>query len=123
VRCRRPGRVVALELAGLLDGLLGAQQGHAAAGHHALFDGCTRGVQRVFDAGLLLLELDLGGRTDLDHCHAAGQLGHAFLQLLAVVVAGGIVICTRICLTRASMSEAVPAPSMTMVFSLPISAR
>ena len=48
--------VVALELA---DGLLGAHQGHAAAGDDAFFDGRTGGVQRVFDAGLLLFHLDL----------------------------------------------------------------
>ncbi len=46
-------------------------------------------MQGVFDAGLLFLHLDFGGGTDLDHGHAAGQLGHALLQLLAVVVAGG----------------------------------
>jgi len=46
-------------------------------------------VQRVFDASLLFLHLDFGGGTDLDDGHAAGQLGHALLQLLAVVVAGG----------------------------------
>jgi ABC-2 type transport system permease protein len=46
-------------------------------------------VQRVLDAVLLLLELDLGGRADLDHRHAAGQLGQPLLQLLAVVVGVG----------------------------------
>jgi len=46
-------------------------------------------VQRVFNAGFLLFHLDFGGGTDLDHRHAAGQLGHALLQLLTVVVAGG----------------------------------
>jgi hypothetical protein len=35
---------------------------------------------------LALLELDLGGRADLDHRDTAGQLGQALLQLLAVVV-------------------------------------
>ena len=70
-------------------GLAGTQQRDAAAGDDAFFDRRTRGVQRVFDAGLLFLHLDFGGGTDLDHGHAAGQLGHALLQLLAVVVAGG----------------------------------
>src|SRR5205823_2211925 len=50
---------------------------------------CSAGrVQRVFDAGLLFLHLDFGGGTDLDDGNTAGQLGHALLQLLAVVVAG-----------------------------------
>ena len=74
MRCQRPA---------------GAQQGHAAAGDDAFFHGGAGGVQGVFDAGLLLLHFDFGGGADLDHGHAAGQLGHALLQLLAVVVAGG----------------------------------
>ena len=65
-----------------------AQQRDAAAGDDAFFDRRTRGVQRVFDARLLFLHLDFGRGADLDHRHAAGQLGHALLQLLPVVVAG-----------------------------------
>ncbi len=68
----------------------GAQQGHAAAGDDAFFHRSAGGVQGVFDAGLLFLHLDFGGSADLDHGHAAGQLGHALLQLLAVVVGGGL---------------------------------
>ena len=67
----------------------GAQQRHATTGDDAFFHRRTRGVQGVFDTRLLFLHLDFGGGTDLDHGHAAGQLGHALLQLLAVVVAGG----------------------------------
>ena len=44
------------------------------------------GVQGVFNAGLLFFHFDFGRGTDLDHCNAAGQLGHALLQLLAVVI-------------------------------------
>ncbi len=66
-------------------------QGGAAAGHDAFFDGGTGGRQRVLDAVLLLLELDLGGRADLDDGHAAGQLGEALLELLAVPVRVGVV--------------------------------
>ena len=43
-------------------------------------------MERVLDAGLLLLHLRLGRRADLDHRHAADQLGEPLLQLLAVVV-------------------------------------
>ncbi len=39
---------------------------------------------------LLLLELDLGGRADLQDRDTAGQLGEALLQLLAVVVGVGV---------------------------------
>src|SRR6185503_578253 len=48
-------------------------------------------VQRVLDAGLLLLHLDLGGGAHLDDRNPAGQLRHALLQLLLVVVAGRLV--------------------------------
>src|SRR3546814_15915485 len=40
--------------------------------------------------GLLFLHFDPGRGTDLDHRNAAGQLGHALLQLLAVVVRRGL---------------------------------
>ena len=65
---------------------LRVQQGHAAAGDDALLDGRLRGLHGVLDAVLLLLELDLGGRADLDHRDAAGELRQPLLQLLAVVV-------------------------------------
>ena len=68
-----------------------AQQRHATAGHDALFDRRLGRGDRVFDAVLLLLELDLGGGADLEHGHAAAQLGETLLQLLAVVVGVGVV--------------------------------
>src|SRR5207245_1985939 len=64
------------------------KQRHAAARHDAFLDGRAGRVQRVLDAGLLLLHRGLGGRADLDHRHAAGQLRQPLLQLLAVVVRG-----------------------------------
>ena len=74
----------------LLERLERADERHAAAGDDALFDGRAGGVQRVLDAGLLLLHLGLGGRADLDDRDAADQLGQPLLQLLAVVVRGGV---------------------------------
>ena len=56
------------------------QQRGATAGHDALLDGGLGRRHRVLDAVLLLLQLDLGGRTDLEHRHAAGQLGHPLLS-------------------------------------------
>ena len=47
-------------------------------------------MQRVVDAVLALLHLDLGGAADADHCHSAGQLRQTLLQLLAVVVRRGL---------------------------------
>src|SRR5215813_2795335 len=71
-----------------VDRLRAAKQRHAAARHDAFLD-CRAGrVQRVLDAGLLFLHRGLGGRADLDHGHAAGQLRQPLLQLLAVVVRG-----------------------------------
>ena len=61
-------------------------QRHAAAGQQALLDGGLRVADGVLDAVLALLELDLGGRADLDDRDTAGELGQALLQLLAVVV-------------------------------------
>ena len=68
---------------------VGAQQRAAAADDDALFDGGAGRGEGVFELGLLLLELDLGRRADLDHRDAAGQLGHPLLELLAVKVGGG----------------------------------
>ena len=68
----------------------GPQQGDAAAGEDAFFDGRAGGVQGVFDAGLLLLHLALGRGADVDLGHAAGELRQPLFELLAVVVAGGV---------------------------------
>src|ERR1700683_320386 len=65
-------------------------QSHAAAGNDALLDrraGCVHGV---FDSSLLFLQLHFSCRADLDDGHAADELGKAFLQLLLVIVGGGV---------------------------------
>ena len=66
------------------------QEGDAAAGQNAFFDGRAGGVQGVFDAGLLFLHLALGRGADVDLRHAAGQLGQPLFELLLVVVARGV---------------------------------
>src|SRR6185295_16416631 len=81
-------RLVFVRTFELLEGLQRADQRNAAARDHAFFDGGTGRVQRVFDAGLLLFHLDLGGSADLDHGDTAGELGNTLLQLLLVVVGG-----------------------------------
>src|SRR5262249_16322275 len=68
----------------------GAQQRDAAARHDAFLDRGAGGVERVLDAVLLLLDLDLGRTADADHRDAARELGETLLQLLAVVVRGGL---------------------------------
>src|ERR1700675_667392 len=60
------------------------QEGGAAAGDEAFLDGRSGRREGILDAVLLLLELDLGGRADLDDCDAAGELGKALLELLLV---------------------------------------
>ena len=64
-----------------------AEQRHAAARDDALLDRRARRVERVLDAGLLLLHLGLGVGADLDHRDAARELREALLELLLVVVA------------------------------------
>src|SRR3546814_120360 len=70
--------------------LRGVQQSAAAADDDAFLDRGAGGVHRVFDAILTLLHLDLGGAADTQHRHAAGELRQPLLQLLAVVVRGGL---------------------------------
>ena len=74
----------------LVDRFDGAQQRDAAAGDDAFLDGRLGGVHGVLDAGLLFLHLGLGGSADLDDGDAADELGEALLELLAVVVGGGV---------------------------------
>src|SRR5215213_3285235 len=85
----RTGRLVTGQVV-LGQGLLDPQQGHAAAGDDALLHRRAGVGDGVLDAVLLLLELDLGGRADLDHADAPGQLGQPLLELLAVVVRVGV---------------------------------
>src|SRR3546814_20551551 len=47
-------------------------------------------VKRVVDAILAFLDLDFGRAADLDHGHTAGELGETPLELLAIVIAGGV---------------------------------
>ena len=69
----------------VVEALSGADEGGAATGEDALLDGCAGGVQGIVEAVFLLLHLDLRSGADVDDGHAAGQLGEALLQLLAVV--------------------------------------
>ena len=67
----------------------GVDQRGAATGDDALLDGRAGRGDGVLDAVLLLLQLHLGVGADLDHADAAGELGQALLQLLAVPVGVG----------------------------------
>ena len=65
-------------------------EGDAATGDDALLDSSTGCLQGVLDAVLDFLELGLGSSADLDDGNAAGELGQALLELLAVEVRGGV---------------------------------
>ena len=63
----------------------------ATTGNDALFDGRPGGVQGILDPQLAVLEFRFRGSTHFDDGDAAGELGDALVQLLAVVVGvGGI---------------------------------
>src|SRR5215207_10121782 len=81
--------LVAVRQLDLVERALRAHERHAAARDDALLDRRARGVQRVLDAGLLLLHLGLGRGADVDHGDTTGELGQPLLQLLLVVVRRG----------------------------------
>ncbi|EME96580.1 DNA polymerase II large subunit [Streptomyces mobaraensis NBRC 13819 = DSM 40847] len=86
---RDTGGLVAVLAQVVLQHLDGVDQGGATTGDDALLDrGAGRG-DGVLQTVLLLLELDLGGRAHADDAHAAGELGEALLELLAVPVRVG----------------------------------
>src|SRR5690606_36366372 len=85
------GLLVAILELEVLQPLLDAHERDAAARNDALLDSRTGGVQRVLDAGLLLLPLRLGRRADVGHRDAARELRAPLLELLAVVARGGLV--------------------------------
>jgi hypothetical protein len=96
----------------------GLDERDATTGDDALLDGRLRVADGVLDAVLALLELDLGGRTRLDDGDAAGELGEALLQLLAVVVAVGV-LDLALDLGHATLDlRDSPAPSTIVVSSL-----
>src|SRR5262249_24774678 len=74
-----------------IERLEGADVRNTTAGDHALLDRRAGRVEGILDASLLLLHLGLGRGADVDHSNAAHQLGQALLELLPVVVAGGVI--------------------------------
>ena len=80
---------VAFELE-VVERLLRADESDAAARDDAFFDRRAGRVQGVFDAGFLLLHLGFGRGADVDDGHATGELREALLELLAIVIGGGL---------------------------------
>ena len=69
--------------------LAGAKKRDSSTRNDALLDRSPSCVQRILDAGLLLLHLDLGGRPDIDLSDTTRELCKALLELLAVVIRCG----------------------------------
>src|SRR5207302_2251854 len=84
------GLLVVVLGADALERLGGPEQGDAAARHDAFLDRRAGRMHRVINAILALLHLDLGRAADADHRDAARELGQTLLQLLTVVVRGGL---------------------------------
>src|SRR5215213_1682953 len=69
-----PGAAALVAIEGaeeVAHGLLSMQQRNPTARHDALFEGCPRRTQSIFDTVLLLLELCLGCGTHLDNGNTA----------------------------------------------------
>src|SRR6266852_976385 len=75
----------------LVEGRDATGQGYASAGDNTFLDGRAGGMHRVFDTGFLFLHFGFGGGADFDYGYASDQLRQPLLQLLAIVVAGGLV--------------------------------
>src|SRR5580698_3971900 len=63
----------------------------SAARDNSFFHSRARCMHRIFHAGFLFLHFGFGCGADFNHGHATDQLRQPLLQLLAVVVAGGLV--------------------------------
>src|SRR5208282_476878 len=74
----------------LVESCHATRKRHAAAGDNAFLDCCTRRVHRIFHTRLGLFHFGFGRGSNFDHGHAAYQLRQPLLQLLAIVVAGGL---------------------------------
>src|SRR3569623_2778134 len=88
--------------ANALERFAGAQQRNATARQEAFLDRGAGRRHRVVDAVLALLHLDLGGAADAYHRDAARELGQTLLELLTVVVRGGL-LDLRLDLLRARL--------------------
>ena len=116
--------VLSERLAGqLIEGMACSQQRDTSPSPDAFGDSGARRMQRVLDARLLLLHLALGGCADLDQRDTARKSCRPFLELLAIVVAGGFVD-RRLDLLDARLDRSgVPALPISVVLSLSISIR
>src|SRR5581483_2549748 len=82
------GCSVALKLQ-VIQALDCIEQSHAAARNQTFLNCGASGGEGIFYAGLAILHLNLGARANADNRDSAGELRHALLELLAIIVAGG----------------------------------
>lgn len=73
-----------------IERLQRAQKRHAASGQDTLLDRGARCVHCIVDAILFLFDFDLGGTADADYGDAASEFRQTLLQLLPIVVGGGL---------------------------------
>src|SRR5207302_533020 len=66
----------------------GGNQHGTTAGNDTLFNSGAGRRKGILNTMLLLFQFDLSSSADFDHAYAAGKLGQALLELLAIVVAG-----------------------------------
>src|SRR3984893_13073686 len=82
--------LVLIRSADALEHLGGAQQRDATAWQDAFLDSRTGRVHGIIDAILALLHLDLRRAADADNRGAAREFGEPLLELLTVVIGGGL---------------------------------
>src|SRR5687767_115018 len=87
---RHTDLLVAFEVFDVVERFLRADQSHTATRDDAFFDRGASRVQRVFHARLLLFHLRFGRGADIDDGNATGQLGETLLELLPIVIRGGL---------------------------------
>src|SRR5204862_6349699 len=80
--------LVGLKVLHVIERFLRPQECDTATWDDAFLNRRTRGVQRVFDARLLLFHLGLGRSADVDDRNTAREFRQALLQFLFVVIAG-----------------------------------
>src|SRR6266550_4550215 len=79
--------LVAFKALDVIERFLRANECDAAARHNAFLNRGAGSMQCIFHASFLLFHLGLGGSTDIDHGHSAGELRQTFLEFLAIVIA------------------------------------
>jgi len=74
----------------LLEALGGVEKSRATTSNNAGGGGSLGGGESINGAVLLLTDLSLAGTTNLDHGNTTGDLGEALLELLLLVLGGGV---------------------------------